>query len=72
MGPEWEILPPRKFEFASLQGSTQEKIEIQFQRRLLDSGWIMSLETNDKVQTVNKLACDSVATTEGNDSQWSD
>ena len=49
MGQEWEILPPRKFEFVAIPGSMQEIIEIQFQRQLLDSGWILSLESNDKV-----------------------
>ena len=61
MGQEWEILPPRTFEFAAISGSVEETIEIQFQRELLDSGWILSLESNDKVLSTDwPNCCDKV------------
>ena len=49
IGQEWEILPPRKLHFATVNGQRQASIEIQFERQLVDSGWILSLESNNKV-----------------------
>lgn len=50
MGREWEILSPRKLDFATVEGQKQQtQIEIQLQRKLLDSGWILSLESSNKV-----------------------
>lgn len=72
MGQDWEILPPRTFDFAAIPGSVEEAIEIQFQRQLLDSGWILSLESNDKVLSTEwPNYCDRATTAEGNSSQWS-
>ena len=48
-GENVEMLPPRKFRFADR--GQQAKIEIQFQRNIPDSGWILALESNNKVET---------------------
>lgn len=46
-GENVEMLPPRKFRFADR--GQQARIEIQFQRNIPDSGWILALESNNKV-----------------------
>ena len=51
-GEDVELLPPRKFRFADR--GQQARIEIQFQRNIPDSGWILALESNNKV---NILVC---------------
>ena len=53
MGQEWEILPPRKLDFATVNKLhvKQRILEIQFQRDLGELGWILSLESNAKVCT---------------------
>ena len=51
-GENVEILSPRKFKFAG--GGKEAKIEIQFQRSIPDGGWVLALESNNKVQ---KLQC---------------
>lgn len=43
-GADWEILPPRKFTFAS------EALKIDFERQLLEAGWILALESSNKVR----------------------
>ena len=53
---EWETLPPRKFNFATVvEGRKQARIEIQFQRQLADTGWILSLESNNKVTQTESM-----------------
>ena len=49
LGQDWEILSPRKLDFAKVEGQQQATIEIYFQRQLTDSGWTLSLESNNKV-----------------------
>jgi len=51
-GKNAEILSPRKFKFAG--GGKETKIEIQFQRSISDGGWVLALESDNKVR---KLQC---------------
>lgn len=53
LGQDWEILSPRKLDFAKVKGQRQATIEIYFQRQLTDSGWTLSLESNNKVIELN-------------------
>ena len=51
-GEDVEIMPPRKFRFAG--GGKEAKIEIQFQRSIPEGGWVLALESSNKVR---KLQC---------------
>ena len=50
LGQEWEVLPPRKFSFMTTDGDKPGAMEIQFQREFPDSGWILSLESANRVR----------------------
>ena len=46
-GDEAELLPPRRFKFA--ESGREAKMEIEFQRELASTGWILALESDSKV-----------------------
>lgn len=53
-GPNWEVLGPKPFKLETRGGAkNQEKIEINFQRILPESGWILSLKSENKVWDVH-------------------
>ena len=52
-GGEWEILPPRRFKFGG-EGA-KGALEIQFERQLLEAGWILALESSNKVSSLDEI-----------------
>ncbi len=52
-GEDVELLPPRMFRIG--EKGPQAKVEVQFQREITTTGWILALESNSKVYTSSRI-----------------
>lgn len=52
-GPNWETLSPKQFKLEARVGAPKmEKIEINFQKMQPECGWVLHLESENKVSKV--------------------
>ena len=59
MGSNWEVLSPQQFKLETRVGTpNKEKIEINFERTLQESGWMLSLESKSKVSISHAVGVD--------------